>query len=108
MAYETTNERTTQTQAVKIGIETPPGTAAATYKKLSALGMTPTINPTVKVFRPAGQKYTTVVGLNREDSTWALDGIPTFTEIIYPLGSVLTEPERRRRAARPAPPPAAA
>jgi len=87
-----TYKRASVFQAVKIAPEATPGTAPASgYKKLTALGFSPTINPTIKSFRPAGSKYTTVTALNREDSTWALDGLPTYTEIVYPLSSVLTE-----------------
>lgn len=90
----TSSPRASVFQSVKLAVETTPGTAPASgYKKLTALGFSPTINPTVKMFRPAGQKYTTVTALNREDSTWSLDGLPTYTEIVYPLSSVLTEAE---------------
>ncbi len=88
----TTNKRATVFQGVKLAPEAIPGTAPATgYKKLTALGFTPTINPVVKSYSPAGTKYTTVTALNSEDTTWKLDGLPTFTELIYPLSSVLTE-----------------
>lgn len=87
-----TFKRSSVFQAVKIAPEVTAGTPPASgYKKLTALGMTTTINPVVQAFRPAGSKYTTVTALNREDSTWALDGLPTYTEIVYPLSSVLTE-----------------
>src|SRR5688572_8610447 len=89
-----TLERASVFQTTKVAVEAVPGTPPASgYKKLTALGFTPTINPMVQSFRPAGQKYTTVTALNREDTTWALDGLPTFTEIVYPLSSVLTEAE---------------
>lgn len=88
----TTNKRATVFQGVKLAPEAVHGTAPASgYKKLTALGFTPTINPTVTSYKPAGNKYTTVTALNSENTTWALDGIPTFTEIVYPLSSVLTE-----------------
>lgn len=88
----TVNKRASVFQTVKLAVETTPGTAPASgYKKLTALGLTATINPTIKSFKPAGQKLTTVTALNREDSTWKVDGLPTYTEIVYPLSSVLTE-----------------
>jgi hypothetical protein len=90
----TTNKRTTVTQGVKLAVEAIPGTAASTgFKELTSLGMTPTIAPTVTAYKPMGQKYTTLTTLNRENSTWAMDGRPTFTEIVYALSSVLTEAE---------------
>lgn len=89
-----TGERASVFQTVKLAPETTAGTAPSSgYKKLTALGFVPTINPTINPYRPMGQKYTTVTILNREDSTWSLDGVPTYTEIIYPLSSVLTEAE---------------
>jgi hypothetical protein len=90
-----TNKRASVFQGVKLAPETTPGTAATSgFKKLTALGMTPTINPTIKEFRPAGSKLTTVTALQRETTTWALDGLPTYTELLYPLASVLTDPEK--------------
>lgn len=92
MAYSTTHKRASVFQTVKIAVEATPGTAPASgYKKLTALGMIPTINPTIKAFKPGGSKFTTVTALNREETSWALDGMPTYTEIVYPLSSVLTE-----------------
>lgn len=87
-----TNARASVFQGTKIAPETVPGTAASSgFKKLTALGMTPTIKPVVKVYRPMGGKYTTATALNREETSWAVDGIPTYTEIVYPLSSILTE-----------------
>jgi hypothetical protein len=85
--------RSTTFQTVKLAVETPSGTVPTTgYKKLTSIGLSPTINPTINAFRPAGAKYTTITTLNREDTTWSVDGRPTYTEMIYPLASVLTEP----------------
>lgn len=90
----TTHERATVFQTIKVAPETTPGTAPSSgYKKMSAFGLMPTIEATINPFRPAGQKYATVTTLNREHTTWALEGAPTFTEIVYPLSSVLTEAE---------------
>lgn len=92
MAY--TGDRSTISQTVKLADEATKGTAPTTgYVQLSSLGWSFTIDPTIQNFRPAGQKYTTVTALNREVTTMSLDGIPTYTEIIYPLSSVLTEAE---------------
>jgi hypothetical protein len=92
MAY--TGDRSTISQTVKLADEATKGTAPTTgYVQLSSMGWAFTIDPTIQNFRPAGQKYTTVTALNREVTTMSLDGIPTYTEIIYPLSSVLTEAE---------------
>ena len=87
-----THKRASVFQLVKLAPEAVPGVAASSgFKKLTSLGMVPTINPTINSFKPAGSKYTTVTILNDENTTWALDGVPTYTEIVYPLSSVLTE-----------------
>jgi hypothetical protein len=92
MAY--TGDRSTISQTVKLADEATKGTAPTTgYVQLSSMGWAFTIDPTIQNFRPAGQKYTTVTALNREVTTMSLDGIPTYTEIIYALSSVLTESE---------------
>jgi hypothetical protein len=91
MAYN--GDRATVFQTIKLAPEATKGTAPAaiaSYKKLSSMGMGFSIAPTVKVFKPAGQKYTTVAALNREQTDLSLDGIPTYTEIVYALSSVLT------------------
>lgn len=90
MAY--TGDRATVFQTIKIAPEATKGTAPTSgYKRLSALGWAFSLSATVQTFRPAGQKYTTVTALNREQTDMSLDGIPTYTEIVYPLSSVLTE-----------------
>jgi hypothetical protein len=92
MAY--TGDRSTISQVVKLADEATKGTAPTSgYVQLSSMGWSFTIDPTVQTFRPAGQKYTTLTALNREITTMSLDGIPTYTEIIYPLSSVLTSAE---------------
>lgn len=89
MAYS--GHRASVFQTTKAAVEATAGTPPASgYKKLTALGFNFTIDPTIQSFRPAGQKYTTVTALNRESTSMSLDGLPTFTEIVYPLSSVLT------------------
>ncbi len=90
MAYD--GDRATVFQTIKLAPESTKGTAPSSgYKQMSALGFGFSITPTVQSFRPAGQKYTTVTALNKEQTDISLDGIPTYTEIVYPLSSVLTE-----------------
>jgi hypothetical protein len=92
MAYN--GDRATVFQTIKLAPEATKGTAPAaiaSYKKLSSMGIGFSITPTIKVFKPAGQKYTTLAALNREQTDLSLDGIPTYTEIVYALSSVLSE-----------------
>jgi hypothetical protein len=90
MAYNL--ERATVTQGIKLAVETTKGTAPSSgYKRVNALGWTFTPSPTIQTFRPVGQKNVTVTALNREETSMAIDGIPTYTDIVYLLNSVLTE-----------------
>lgn len=82
-------ERSTITQVVQVGVETTPGTAVAANKRLTALSITPNIRTNIKRFRPQGYKYPTVTALGKEWSEAPFTGVPTYTELIYVLSSVL-------------------
>lgn len=84
-------ERTTVTQVVQIGVESTSGTAVAADKKLQSLGIDPAPQHNKQVFRPTGHKYPTVAALGKEWITASIDGAPTYSELIYPLSSILTE-----------------
>lgn len=82
-------ERSSLTQAIQIGIETTPGTPVAATKRLSALGIAPSITVTNATFRPTGSKFNAVSALGKEWTTSALSGSATYTELIYALASVI-------------------
>lgn len=83
-------ERSTISQTVQIGVEAVPGTVVPALKKLLAMGITPNPQADIANFRPTGLKFPTVQALGREWAVASLDGQPTFTELVYPLASVLT------------------
>lgn len=85
-------ERATLFQQVHVGVEgtATPGTAVATTRELSALSIEPGVKVEVDSFRPMGRKFPTVASLNKEWSTAKLSGRATYTELIYPLASVIT------------------
>lgn len=81
--------RASISQTVQIGLEATKGDAVAADKKLQSLSIEPSINPETNQFRPMGQKWPSIVSLNREWVTAGVSGAPTYDEIVYPLSSVL-------------------
>lgn len=85
-------ERSTVSQLVQVGIETTPGTPVAATKKLTALSIDPSASFEIDRFRPRGYKFDTLTATNKESVEADLEGQPTYSEIIYPLSSLLTTP----------------
>lgn len=85
-------ERSAVAQGVQIGVEVTEGTAVAANKKLSALSID--LDPNAEFeepFRPMGNKFPTLSPIGRESGGAELSGRGTYTEIIYPLSSVLDD-----------------
>lgn len=82
-------ERSSITQIVNFGAEGTPGSAVAAGKQMTALmvEMGPAIN--FDAFAPAGSKYDTIVVPGKDMVNARLTGRPTYTELVYPLSSVL-------------------
>jgi hypothetical protein len=70
-------------------LETTPGTPVAANKRLTSLGIEPSISVEIDQFRPAGQKYKSFTTLGKEYTTANLSGRATYTEIVYPLASIV-------------------
>lgn len=83
-------ERATVFQTVQVGVEATPGTAVAANKKLQAMFVEASVASTINRFRPMGTKFDTITAMNQEWVEADLSGQPTYTEMIYPLSSVLT------------------
>jgi len=82
-------ERASIFQTVQIGVETTPGVGVAANRLLSALSIDPAPKVEMKKFRPKGQKFQTMVVLGKEWTEAKLSGVLTYTEVVYPLASVL-------------------
>jgi hypothetical protein len=82
-------ERSSITQLVNWGAEGTAGVAAVGNKQMSALNVEvgPSIN--FDAFRPSGHKYSTIVTTGKDWASASLTGQPTYTEIVYPLSSLL-------------------
>lgn len=86
-----TLERATVAQQVQLRVETTPGTdpGGGGTKLLTALGFDISPEFNITEFTPTGLKYATIVALLQEWSKFGLSGYPTYTEIVYPLSSIL-------------------
>lgn len=82
-------ERASVLDGVQIGVESVYGTPVSASKKLTALGITPSIESESDDFMPSGSKYFTLRIPNKESVSGGIDGQPTYTEIIYPLSGIL-------------------
>lgn len=85
-------DRATLFQKVQVGVEgtATPGTAVATTRELAALSIEPGVKVEIDSFRPMGKKFATLMSLNKEWGEAKLSGRATYTEIVYPLSSVIT------------------
>lgn len=82
-------ERASVFETVQIGVEVTPGTAVAATKRLAALGITAGPDLSSSAFMPRGRKLNTLVVPGRRFTSGTLDGRLTYTEIVYPLASLL-------------------
>lgn len=82
-------ERASVFQVTQIGVESTSGSPVAATKILAAMSVEGGIKSEVKPFRPQGNKFNTVAALGKEWFEASLSGQPTYSEIIYPLSSVL-------------------
>lgn len=85
-----TTDRATIYENMQLGYESTPGTAVAANRRLSSLSIEPAINIEVEMFKPRGRKFTTLAAPNREWSSARVQGKGTYTEIIYPACSAMT------------------
>ena len=85
-------ERSAVFMSTQIGSESVFGTAVAASKRLLSVsfGMSP--NPDITRRRASGYKFQTLASLNREWTELSIDGGLTYTEIVYPLSSILNKP----------------
>lgn len=82
-------ERAAIFQVAQVGVETAEGGTVAATKVLSA--MTVEVAPMLEVetFKPTGGKFPTVGVLNKDYTEITLGGPLTYTELVYPLSSLM-------------------
>lgn len=81
-------ERASVSQVVQIGVESTPGTAVSSNKKLLATMIEAGIQTSVKMFRPLGSKYATVGAQAKEWVQAKVSGPMVYTDIVYHLASI--------------------
>lgn len=75
---------------VQIGAETTPGTQVAAGKLLNYMSLEPSIELEFSKFRPMGQLVASAVTPAKDSSSYAVSGQGTYSELIYPFCSLLT------------------
>lgn len=85
-------ERSALTQGVQVGVESTPGTNVAANKKLNSIGIGPAINMDPQRFRAQGNKFATIITPGKEWVEADLEGVGTYSEIIYILSSIIKDP----------------
>lgn len=84
-------ERSSLTQTVQWGVEVS-GAPTTGGILMSAMGFDPSPQVSGGDFRPAGQKFKTLAWVGKEWSEGSISGQLTYTEILFPLASVMSLP----------------
>lgn len=82
-------ERSTATSIVQIAPETTPGTAVTATKRLSSMSVALASDADVAFQGPTGYLFDTTSVVNREWATSDVSGLPAYSEIQYPLSSLM-------------------
>lgn len=83
-------ERATVFQVINWGVESVFGTPPANFKRLASIGIDTGVKANVVPFRPIGQKFLTMAAEGKEWVEGKLNVDPNYSELIYPLSSLLT------------------
>jgi hypothetical protein len=82
-------ERSALTQGVQVGVEATPGTSVAANKLLNSIGIEPSVSVDMNRFRPMGQKFASVIVPGKEWVEADIEGVGTYTELMYLFNSCL-------------------
>lgn len=85
-----TADRASIFQTIQLGVESVAGSAVAANKALNSLSIEPSIKADIKNFRPMGNKFPTLSALGKESVEAKIKGQQTYSELIYPLSSLIT------------------
>jgi hypothetical protein len=77
---------------VQAGTEATPGTNVAANKKFISIGVTPAIQMDPNRFRPMGQKFASVVVPGKEWVEASIDGIGSYSELLWFFASCFRDP----------------
>lgn len=82
-------EVATITRVVQVGAESTPGTSVAANRQLRSISIDPAIQTELQTLRAVGGKFPIAAALGKEWVEADIGGYLTYTEIVYPLSSVL-------------------
>lgn len=82
-------ERAIATSIIQIAPETTPGTPLAATKRLASIGLNMAQDADVGFQGPTGYLFDTIQYVNREWATSDVHGGPSYTELQYPLSSLM-------------------
>ncbi len=85
-------ERSSLTQGVQVGVETTPGTNVAANKKFNSIGISPAVNVDMQRFRSMGNKYATIVTPGKEMVEADIEGVGSYSELLWFFSSVIVAP----------------
>lgn len=83
-------ENATLYQRAQLGVESVPGTLVAATRLLAGSTITFTTEAETTPLTPSGFKFPTIAALNREWVTLEMSGPLNYTEIVYPLSSLIS------------------
>lgn len=83
-------ERASVFEAIQWAAEVTSGTAVQPNRQVLSMSVTPAFKLETNRFRPRGNKYNTLQVLGKDWTEAEVTGQPTYTEIIYPLSSILS------------------
>jgi hypothetical protein len=75
---------------VQIGAEATPGTSVAASKLINYMSLEPGISINFNRFRPMGQLVASAITPGQDFTEWNVTGQGTYSELIYPFCSLLT------------------
>jgi len=76
-------------QVVQVGVETTPGTSVAASKRLQSMTIEPGPKVDIKTYRASGSKFSSIAALGKEWTEATIGGGLTYSEIVYPLSSIV-------------------
>jgi hypothetical protein len=82
-------ERANVFELTQFGVEGTPGSPATANRRMTGMMVSPGVAVDISQYRPSGYLFPTVAALNREWVEADISGPITYSELIYPLNSVL-------------------
>ena len=75
---------------VQVGVEATSGTLVSATKLINYMSLEPGIELEMNRFRPMGQLVASSITPGKDSISWSVSGAGTYSEIVYPLSSLLT------------------